>query len=203
MAKKSNGKTSESITILIHGTFSRRFGRWHVPGSPLHQHIRQFVFPDVYCGQDYFDWSGGASDADRECAAANLIKWCDDHPAKTYNLIGHSHGANVANIASNTGLNNIKKLVFLSPPVWEHDDYLPNMDSVEQKTIFNFHAARDFIVTQVANPRAAQNYQRTSHANYEREFVIAPFSHWAPLQLSNWVEDDIGDIISIDGLFDM
>ncbi len=197
----------KSITILIHGTFSRKIGRWHRPGSRLHTHIKNYVLPDVYCDKkDFFEWSGKASDGARLKAAKKLIKWCRDHPAESYNLIGHSHGANVASIASNIGLNNINKLVFLSPPVWKHKEdegYLPNIDALSHKALYNFHAQRDLIVTRVANPPALQNYEGTSVAEFEKEFVIARVGHWAPLSLLNWLEDDIGEIISDAGLFEL
>ena len=194
----------ESITILIHGTFGQS-GQWHRPGSRFHRYIKREVFDDVYSGDDFFSWSGesnndpNAPNDPREKAAKRLVEWCKDHPAKSYNLISHSHGTNVANIATHIGLDNVNKLIHLSPPVWSSNPlYLPKMSSVSQKVIYNFHPRFDFIVNVLA--RASQNYDGTRVDRYETEFVLRGGDHWAPTYPSVWRRNNIGDIVSNDEL---
>jgi len=193
--RKTNTDENASITILIHGTFSQRTGRWHRPGSRFHRFLRQNYFPDVYCGADFFEWSGGPSDDARLCAAKKLVDWCKKHPATQFNLISHSHGTNVANLATHHGLENVNKLIHLSPPVWgDKAGYLPKMEFMQDKAIYNIRSQVDLIVTKVAN--AAQNYDRTRVDEFEKEYVLPGAGHWQPVRVRNWKRYDIGDVVT-------
>ncbi|MEM7477738.1 MAG: alpha/beta hydrolase, partial [Planctomycetota bacterium] len=153
------GGIPESITILVHGTFSRAIGFWYRPRSKMARYLRANVFEDVYGRSDYFRWTATADDAAREQGKDDLLKWCEEHPASKYNFVAHSHGCSVVSFASNEGLNNIGKLVLLAPPVWrDRPEYHPNLSNVDDGKVFNFHARQDLIVTQVARPPAVQNY---------------------------------------------
>ncbi|MCA9178829.1 MAG: hypothetical protein KDB14_30410 [Planctomycetales bacterium] len=188
-----------SITILIHGTFSREVGLWHRPGSRFHSFLKRQFFPDVYSGPDFFKWSGRRPDAARHEAAVKLVKWCKKHPAQTYNLIAHSHGTNVVNIATHIGLENIGKMIYLSPPVWgDKPNYLPDLEKVDQKVIFNFHPRQDFIVSVLGHAR--QNFDGTEVDRYEREFVLPGGDHWAPVRIHSWRAHNIGEIVTDDEL---
>jgi hypothetical protein len=202
MAAKKTGKPSSttssvanSISVLVHGTFSKDIGRWHRPGSRFHRYIKGCYFPDVYSEEDFFYWTGGKTDKARIDAAHKLIDWCEKHPAKKYNFISHSHGTNVVNLATNNGLTNVNKLIHLSPPVWsDKDGYLPNMDVVEDKTIYNIRPRFDLIVTVLA--KAQQNYDATPTDRYEMEITLPLPGHWAPLDVRNWERFDIGEIVT-------
>ena len=193
---RARNDIADSITVLVHGTFSQTIGYWHRPRSRMARYLRQYVFDDVYHGADYFRWRATADDAAREKAKDKLLKWCKAHPAKTYNFIAHSHGCSVVSYASNCGLSNIGKLVFLAPPVWLHrTEYHPNLSHVEDGKVFNFHSRRDHVVTQVAKPPAAQNYDEILSDQEELEVIIARRGHFKPVMPRLWAENDLDWIV--------
>ena len=109
--------------MLIHGTWARN-DPWWQPGGDFHSYIRGSVWPDLYGAPDRFEWSGGYSDAARSIAAKQLADWIERKSAVGIKLMAHSHGANVAMLASQL-TDKIGKLVLLSCPVHE-DKYLPD-----------------------------------------------------------------------------
>ena len=75
-------------------------------------------------------------------AARKLVDWCNQHPAQLLRLISHSHGANVANLATGMGLQTCT-LIHLSPPV--HDRYMPDIARVTSRTFFSIHPTIDLV----------------------------------------------------------
>ncbi len=197
-----------SMTILIHGTWSTS-DFWYKPGSQFHTYIKDNVFPDVYCGNDYFYWSGDAGDKAHCKAAGDLVDWCRLHPAKVVRLIGHSHGANVANLATEAALGQklvgygllkptdsfqpltVCTLVELAPPVWENS--LPDMNNVTSKRFFNFHSLVDPVVSGLAH--SPQSFKGTAVAQYACEKICAPYGHFAPVQVHVWKEAGLGELV--------
>lgn len=194
---ETNGGIPGSITVLVHGTFSSAIGLWHRPRSRMARYLRANVFADVYGRSDYFRWTATANDAAREQGKDDLLKWCENHPATTYNFVAHSHGCSVVSFASNEGLNNIGKLVFLAPPVW-HDrpEYHPKLANVDDGKVFNFHSRQDLVVTQFARPPAVQNYDGVLEDDEELEVIIARRGHFKPVMPFFWEENDLDWIVS-------
>jgi hypothetical protein len=130
----------KSITTVIHGTFAANQDWWQ-PGSSFMNGVASRV-KDLYTDPDYFRWSGGNPDADRRRAAQDLLDWVGQHlePTGTLRLICHSHGGNVAMIASKLGLN-IVNLILLGTPI--RTDYTPDMRNIEK--VYNIYAPWDFI----------------------------------------------------------
>jgi len=83
---------------------------------------------DLYNQSDRFAWSGGYSYDARSLGANDLVKWVDLHREQGLDLFTHSHGGNVAMLASNRGLR-LGKLVLLSCPV-QFRKYQPNFGQV-------------------------------------------------------------------------
>src|SRR2546430_8122363 len=90
-------------TMLIHGTWAQN-SPWWQPGGDFHTYILQSVRPDLYSKPDRFGWSGGYSDAARTLAATDLVSWVQNHNEQGLDLITHSHGGNVAFLATQNGL---------------------------------------------------------------------------------------------------
>lgn len=166
---------SRSMTVIIHGTFAKK-SDWYQPGGGFHTYIKQNVYPDVYSGNDFYFWSGRYSLSDRSLkriwtkAANKLVSWVNAHPTRKLRLIGHSHGNNVVNIATQQiqGCS----LIQLSPPVRSWN--LPNMANVSSGRIFNFHSTIDLVVM---IDGGAQNYKRTTVAPNETIRKVARFGH--------------------------
>lgn len=119
------GEARTRTTMLIHGTWARA-NEWWQPGGTFHAFLGPWR-SDLYGATDRFEWTGGYSDNARSDAASQLVDWIEDHDDDGLSLITHSHGGNVAFLAS-WGGPRIGDLVVLSCPVW--DDYVPNFGQV-------------------------------------------------------------------------
>lgn len=192
MAMKKSNAVVDSITVLIHGTRSQA-AIWYKPGSPFHRYVQSHGFSDVYSGRDYFRWRGAPTPAAREQGARDLIAWCRAHPAAKYRFIGHSHGANVANLATQKRLGNICTLIHLSPPAMV--EYLPDLNYVSSGQFFTIHPEIDNIVAEV--PGAEQDYQSyPSLRRHETVVLCARRNHWSSTFVSNWRRHDIARIVT-------
>lgn len=184
----ADGPIAPSMTVLIHGTFAHD-QKWYRPGGDFHRYIKGSVFPDVYSDPaDYFSWSGGYSDDERQKAARKLVRWCADHPATVLRLMGHSHGANVANIASKSLPT--CTLIHLSPPV--HDEYLPDMTTIGSGKFFNIHSQIDLVVF---IDGGAQDYRGTPVEAHEKRKRCARFGHAKSHDPGRWKEIEASDFV--------
>ncbi len=110
-------------SMLIHGTWARNASWWQ-PGGDFHTYIQSEYRPDLYAGADRFEWTGGYSPGARAAAALKLEQWISDNNEEGIHLITHSHGGNVAFLASGSSPR-IGDLIVLSCPV--RDEYVPNL----------------------------------------------------------------------------
>src|SRR5438128_3911983 len=110
--RRRRRRTRAHTGMLIHGTWARG-GSWWQPGGDFHRYILAKVWRDLYAAGDRFDWSGGWSDAARSLAGQQLAAWIDGKNAIDIKLMGHSHGGNVAMLATQM-TDKIKELVLLS-----------------------------------------------------------------------------------------
>lgn len=117
------GAVSEARALLVHGTWARQEPWWQ-PGGDFHSHVRQHVRGGLYSSNDRFEWSGLYSHAERTRAADDLSAWVASRSLSGLDVLGHSHGANVAMLATKRGLM-AGTLVLLSCPVHE-SKYLPD-----------------------------------------------------------------------------
>ena len=120
--KPSAGGQPSHTSLIVHGTFARNESWWQ-PGGDFHSYLRNKVRPDLYSAGDRFEWSGGYSDGARAIAAADLRAWVNKRHLEGLDLFTHSHGGNIAMLASQSGLN-LGTLVLLSCPV-HVDKYFP------------------------------------------------------------------------------
>ena len=112
-------------TMLIHGTWARA-SEWWQPGGTFHSFLLAWR-PDLYGAPDRFEWTGGYSPGARAAAAGQLVDWIEQHGEDGLSLITHSHGGNVAFLAS-WGGPRIGDLIVLSCPVWP--EYVPDFPQV-------------------------------------------------------------------------
>ena len=177
-----------AMTVIIHGTFARHHD-WYQPGGNFHTYIRNNVYADVYGGADFFFWSGRWSHPARVNAARKLVAWCALHPARSLRLISHSHGANVANLATAMGLRT-GTLIHMSPPV--HNRYMPNMTNVSCQTFFNVHPTIDLVVF---IDGGVQTYQNTPVAGFEKWRKSASFGHSTSHEPARWQAKNIPQLV--------
>lgn len=130
--------------VLIHGTHFEvnPDPDWYYPHrGELHNYVRQYR-PDIYSGQDFYEWEGRWSDRGRYIAAKHLVNWVDLYSLHGCDIVCHSHGGNVVMKAAERGVQ-FNKVVFLSCPVHWHKYNL------KSGRITEAHAARarfDFVI---------------------------------------------------------
>jgi len=135
----------ERITIMIHGTWASD-EKWWRPGGDFFQYVKdELDRPDLYGAKDQYQWSGKNWDSSRRTAANDLNSWLRSHPAAVVNIFAHSHGANVAMLATHQGIT-VNRLVMLSPPV--RKDYFAKWSNVQNA--YNIQAKFDPVVA-IAN----------------------------------------------------
>lgn len=114
---------AQKSLILVNGTIppgtSIHTGMpetWWRPGGDLHDYLRDGSRPDIYSRPDFYEWEGGYSLFAHEVAAKNLVCWQAAHPSLVLDVVTHSHGGNMAMLATWFGLR-VDRLVLLSCPV--------------------------------------------------------------------------------------
>ena len=131
----------ERITIMIHGTWASD-EKWWRPGGDFFQYVKdELNRPDLYGAKDQYQWSGKNWDSSRKKAADDLNSWLRSHPSAVINIFAHSHGANVAMLATHQGIS-VNRLVMLSPPV--RKDYFAKWSNV--RNAYNIQAKFDPVV---------------------------------------------------------
>jgi predicted esterase len=140
-ASDGAGTPSKAEALLVHGTWAR-LQSWWQPGGDFHSFVRQHVRTGLYSGPDRFEWSGQYSDPERARAANELEAWVASHSLSGLDVIGHSHGANVAMSATMRGLE-AGTLVLLSCPVHE-SKYLPDLERVRR--VVSLHVRLDLVI---------------------------------------------------------
>ena len=181
------------VTVLIHGTCSSG-DPWYQEHGRFHRYIENVVFP----GDDVrpFRWSGGNTHTDRVQAANRLYdEFRGVGEEGRLRIIGHSHGANVANLATQASAerpNGLQActLIHLSVPVLP--EYLPNMSNIGSNKFYTIYASVDLVV---ASTGGDQNYQNTEVGGFEEYRVIAPVGHWASLSIARWELRNIPDFV--------
>ena len=112
------------LTILIHGT-------WSNPSRAFNAEFVSAVTTTYGESPIFYKWSGGDNDEARQAAARSLARFLEDyeaeHPCERINVVAHSHGGNVAFLASQYTGARIDNLVTLGTPI---ESYSPNMENI-------------------------------------------------------------------------
>lgn len=120
-----------TTAVVTHGTFAART-RWWRPGQQFHAYLTGLdhagrVAPPLDPHDASFQWSGYYSHAARDQAATELGRWLTGQQLVRPDLFGHSHGATVANLATQLGTR-FSRLVLLSWPV--HREWIFDVGNV-------------------------------------------------------------------------
>jgi len=138
LTTKSQGTIATSL--LIHGTWASK-EKWWQPGGDFHNYYKKTCDHNLYSGYDPFKWSDHYSDSARYEGAKELVDWIIKNELDAPDLIGHSHGANIAMLASHC--HNMGRLVLLSCPVhW--DKYKPDFKRV--KKVVSIRVRMDLVI---------------------------------------------------------
>jgi hypothetical protein len=172
------GKAGET-TLLVHGTFARSSPWWQPPTGDFHVFLSG-IRPDLYGASDRFEWSGGYSERRRSEAALQLKRWVDRHNDDGLDLVTHSHGGNVAFLATGNGLS-IGEIVLLSCPV--HARYVPIFDQISKAV--SVRVKWDLVIL------ADGGGQKFENARITENILPVWFNHSATHTPSVWTKYDI------------
>lgn len=135
-----------SVFILIHGTWGSECS-WYVPNGDFFQALEDTVSSKNSVVVS-FRWSGGCGHESRVKAAEALVKLINTYDIDTaIFLIAHSHGGNVATLASHLlaqevgNKHHIRALFTLGTPVMSN--YLPNMKTIHY--LYNLFSFEDLV----------------------------------------------------------
>lgn len=164
-------KVRRCLTLLVPGTEWRRFGGWGEDNA-------LFRFATDVLGADaggtrteLFEWPGGNSDASRLEAADALrgvIAAAELLPDDVLNVVGHSHGGNVALLAANLELPRaIDNLITLNKPTLKGSAY---QAGAVVRSFFNVSARRDWL--QWAGSNAKFSFREWAFDARAENFVV-------------------------------
>jgi hypothetical protein len=176
---------AKSVFILIHGTWGADCA-WYAPQGDFFDALE-----DTVCEKNSdvvpFRWSGGCGHESRIKAAYHLVKLIKTYdPSTAIFVIAHSHGGNVAILASHFlaeeegNKHHIRALFALGTPVMSN--YLPNMKVIQY--LYNLFSFEDLIQTvlgisvrefpehkRIANLRVVINGKEPDHAGLRHSLV--------------------------------
>lgn len=179
----------ESLTIVIHGTWARD-GRWWRRGGDFFEYLRTDAqVTDLYDSTDRFEWSGDNLDRKRKRAAEELSRWVAAHRAANVRVLAHSHGANVASLATHHGTQ-FDRLVMLSPPV--RKDYLPVWSRVRHA--YNIQAKFDAVV---AVARGGRWFRDVAASPPIREKRLEASGHSASHEPKVWRSERLAQLVKL------
>jgi hypothetical protein len=132
--------------LIIHGTWCPVFS-WHMPGGDFYEALVQAASP---ASVSFFIWSGHNSHQARVQAAQELVTYIHTTiaPDRPLIIVAHSHGANVAILASHilgqdpANSNRILYVYALGVPVHPHY-YFPDMHVITY--FYHFFSFNDVI----------------------------------------------------------
>ncbi len=138
----------ERMVIVVHGTYALAQAWWRWP-SPFTEYLDSLTAPSltagngsVYKDTDFFEWSARDYDSHRRSAALDLATWIHDHPADHLTIVAHSHGGNVAMLATRQSVK-VERLILLGSPI--RTDYTPDLRNVG--ILYNIYSFGDLIQT--------------------------------------------------------
>lgn len=185
---------ARSVFIIIHGTWGAD-SAWYMPKGDFFEALEQTVSKKD-SSVVAFRWSGGAGHESRVKAAHNLVKLIRTyHPSVALYIIAHSHGGNVATLASRMleeaqdNKHRIRVLFTLGTPVMSN--YLPNMNVIHY--VYNLFSFEDLIQTilgisgreypehsRIANLRVFINGKEPNHSELRHAIIgkWLPYLHY-------------------------
>ncbi|MGH9702622.1 MAG: hypothetical protein ACRD4K_04545 [Candidatus Acidiferrales bacterium] len=190
---RPRGKKSHT-TVLIHGTWARN-SPWWQPGGDFFKYLTGVLLPlsrtaplpatppwdAPYAAADYYFWTGGYSDAARSLGAQDLVSWANNHASLNADMITHSHGGNVAFLASQMGLT-MKEAVVLSCPV-HFPKYQPDFTKIRKIVSVRVHL--DLVIL------ADLGGQKFDDPRIQENVLPVWFDHFATHDPKKWTKYNV------------
>lgn len=171
-----------NTVFMTHGTWANgpfiARPAWWEPGGDFFDYIDADPTLDLY--QTPFGWSGSYRHGRRVTAALAMANWITQEGLTTPDVVGHSHGCTVANLATTEAQQDLDRMIMLAWPV--HDQWLPDPGRVNH--VVSFRVKYDLVILvdggkQSFNPPASAGYQVTERVN-------GYFAHSDPHEPAYW-----------------
>jgi hypothetical protein len=177
--QSSPGREEEpKTTTVVHGTWASSQSWWR-NGYPFFEYMEHDIpVDDLFLGDDPFAWSGNWSANAREQAAMELTTWAAQHNEICLNVVAHSHGSNVALLASNSV--RFGRMILLSTPAHPHL-YSPG----DYRSLFSLRVRLDLVVLADGGGNKFPEWSEL------REKYFGWFNHSATHNESRWAQKDI------------
>lgn len=189
--------SGQSVFITVHGTWSSECA-WYMPGGDFFDALEKSVLDNDGVVIP-FSWSGANSVDAREKAGRNLAKIIDSYDGSSARIIvvAHSHGGNVALLASHAlKKNKIDILYTLGTPI--NSSIYPNMDMINFcynlfsfedliQPVFGMFAREHVPHARIGNIRVVLNGKEPDHAQLHNPIV----GHWLA-SLHDIIKKEIG-----------
>src|SRR5579872_2737400 len=136
---------AQTVFIIIHGTWASNMA-WCKPGGDFYDELVDGLDESTIVTP--FTWSGKLDNKSRLQAGKELAQFIQSYPLDTtINIVAHSHGGNVAFIASQELARHkddhaISKLYALAVPI-NSAQYMPAMHMINY--VYNFFSLHDYI----------------------------------------------------------
>lgn len=198
LLQSSTATTTPTQTIIIHGTWAKRYD-WWLPTGAFFQYI-DGITKDVYKGGHPFWWSGRNRHSDRINAAHDLVQWTANNPTNSLRIIAHSHGGNVVlHAATRLGLK-VDQLIMLGTPI--RLEYMHNTGNItDLHSVFSLKDHVQAPAGATPNPRGEgrtliENSYTTNHIALDdgQGKDIAP-DHSELHEEKTWVASKIKDLL--------
>jgi hypothetical protein len=141
--------STQNATVIVHGTNANSKNWWQLTGG--NTTFADFVDNNSSWSVEptYRGWSGGLSKSAREQAANDLAKWIKSKPYKGIRVIAHSHGGNVAILASAQA--HIDHLIIMGTPIAL--EYIPNLNHIGRlDNVFSTNDTTQLLGTSIGQP---------------------------------------------------
>ncbi len=170
----------QHVFIVIHGTWSSET-EWYMPGGDFFDAL-EITAHKQNATVVPFHWSGAITHQAREKAAINLAKLIETYDQATdITVIGHSHGGNVAILASHQlKKNKIFCLYTLGTPI--NPIWYPNMNMIEYcynlfsfedliQPVFGLFEREYALHDRIANVRVTINNKHPDHTGLHHKLI--------------------------------
>ncbi len=167
-----------SKTVVVHGTGASKSWWWRQTGDFFEYLEYPLQIADLYFGDQPYSWSGAWTHEARLAASQLLNNWAAANNADCLNIMSHSHGSNVALLASK--YMKMGRMVLMATPIHK-EKYAPS----DEESIYSIRVYGDLAVF------ADGGANETPDDWGATDLYVGWFNHSAPHERAEWIEHDI------------
>lgn len=205
-SRRPGSPAGGSLSIGVHGTFSRYGTSRVAPNQPFYSYLSSQFSPELFQDErTCFRWSGRYARADRSKAARDLPLWLDSigDAEELDTVYAHSHGGNVALSALAQGLR-IKFLVLLSvPPIERSSEEWATIDrhvgyAMSLRSRLDWVVLADLVARRAARAIGVPGVERSSGLDFPPEADIHTTAPFGWFSHSTWLDQHVWQTSTIE-----